>query len=380
MSAGESMRVAVIGAGPIGIEAAWAATRAGHEVVVLEAGEVSDALRQWGALRLFTPWRMNTTAAGRALLGDPSLAGEDCPTAEALVTRYLLPLAAHLDVRTHQRVRGVSRGVLGKSAQIGSPERMGDPFRLLVTTADGESVLTAEVVVDCTGTASDPAPAGMGGLEAPGEAAARAAGKLRHGPVPVADLAGARVALVGDGASAATVLRTLRAQGGTEVWWLTPSAEAPGFASPPDDPLPERRALFVSAREALADPSVRHLPGRYIVRLQTADDVTLHLDDGQTVGVDAVVACTGFRPDGRLHRELQVHTCYASEGPMKLAAALLGGSGDCLAPQVSGPDLLRSPEPGFFLLGSKSYGRRSDFLLATGHRQVDELITLIGAA
>ena len=55
----------------------------------------------------------------------------------------------------------------------------------------------------------------------------------------------------------------------------------------------------------------------------------------ETVRADVVVSCCGFRPRDALWTELQVHQCYATAGPMKLAAALMasagGGSGDCLA-------------------------------------------------
>jgi hypothetical protein len=34
---------------------------------------------------------------------------------------------------------------------------------------------------------------------------------------------------------------------------------------------------------------------------------------------------------------------------------------------------LRTPEPGFFILGAKSYGRNSGFLLRAGWRQVDDV-------
>ena len=67
---------------------------------------------------------------------------------------------------------------------------------------------------------------------------------------------------------------------------------------------------------------------------------------------------------------------------MKLAGHLIstrgGGGGDCLAPSgAGGPELLRSPEPRFFVVGAKSYGRRTDFLLQAGHAQADDLITLL---
>jgi len=53
---------------------------------------------------------------------------------------------------------------------------------------------------------------------------------------------------------------------------------------------------------------------------------------------------------------------------MKLSAALLAasGAGDCLTQQPTGPETLVNPGPGFFILGAKSYGRNSQFLLRTG--------------
>jgi hypothetical protein len=68
---------------------------------------------------------------------------------------------------------------------------------------------------------------------------------------------------------------------------------------------------------------------------------------------------------------------------MSLAAALLKKGhekekpGDCLALAGFGPDSLRSPEPNFFILGHKSYGRRSDFLLRAGREQVRDVFKII---
>ncbi|MCP5116876.1 MAG: monooxygenase, partial [bacterium] len=38
---------------------------------------------------------------------------------------------------------------------------------------------------------------------------------------------------------------------------------------------------------------------------------------------------------------------------------------------------LKNPEPGFFILGSKSYGRRNDFLMRVGWEQVGEVFSLL---
>jgi hypothetical protein len=99
--------------------------------------------------------------------------------------------------------------------------------------------------------------------------------------------------------------------------------------------------------------------------------------DQRTFEVERLIANVGYVPDNRVYLELQVHECYASQGPMKLAAALAGQGGDCLQQASHGPESLRNPEPNFYILGSKSYGRNSNFLLRIGFEQVREVFTLI---
>ena len=96
----------------------------------------------------------------------------------------------------------------------------------------------------------------------------------------------------------------------------------------------------------------------------------------RTVTVDRILALTGYVGDAGLYRQLQVHECYATSGPMKLSAALLGAAGtagDCLAQTRHGVEALKNPEPGFFILGAKSYGRNNTFLLRVGWQQVEEV-------
>lgn len=127
------------------------------------------------------------------------------------------------------------------------------------------------------------------------------------------------------------------------------------------------------------------LPGRIVEALTPAGErVTVTLRNGsaapETVEIDRILSLTGYIGDHTLYRQLQVHECYATSGPMKLAAALLGdASGDCLQQVSHGADSLTSPEPDFFLLGVKSYGRNPTFLLRTGWQQVDEVFGLLAS-
>ncbi len=43
-----------------------------------------------------------------------------------------------------------------------------------------------------------------------------------------------------------------------------------------------------------------------------------------------------------------------------------------------GPETLLNPEPNFFILGQKSYGRSPNYLMRVGWEQVDDVFHLLG--
>ena len=55
-------------------------------------------------------------------------------------------------------------------------------------------------------------------------------------------------------------------------------------------------------------------------------------------------------------------------------------AGDCLDQTSHGVDTLTNPEPGLFILGSKSYGRNNTFLMRVGWEQVSEVFGQLSAA
>lgn len=391
--------ITILGAGPTGLEAALAAAQHGFPFTVYEAADaVAGHIRQWSHVKLFTAWDLNASPRMRRLLaaaGRPVPESADvCPTGGELIAEVLQPAAELPQLRDRLRlgvtVRRIGRRGLLKHEEIGTAERGRRPFRVLVSDAEGnERVEETDVILDCTG-APVPNPIGDGDIPALGEE--NLDGALFH-DIPdleasAADWAGKKILLVGAGHSAQTAVRDLfsLAGFGAEVVWVLRS-ERPDFGEVDDDPLPERARLSAAARLLLEDPppglDVR--TGAVVEALEPKDrrvDVTLRRGDGrETVIVDRVLALTGRVGDHLLYRQLQVHECYATQGPMKLAAALLStGSatgGDCLDQTSQGADTLRNPEPGFFILGSKSYGRRTDFLMRVGWQQVDEVFSLL---
>ncbi len=134
--------VAILGGGPVGLAAAAHVLERGMEPVVLEAGsDVAHAVRQWGHVRMFSPWEYNVDrAAGRLLdaVGWNRPQPDHYPTGAELVAQYLEPLATRTvlkdRIRTKSRVTSVGRvgfdkvkneGPRGGALRDPLPERQG---------------------------------------------------------------------------------------------------------------------------------------------------------------------------------------------------------------------------------------------------------------
>jgi thioredoxin reductase len=377
--------VAVLGAGPTGLEAALAAREAGWEVTVHEAApHAGGHVRAWGHVRMFTPWSMDVSPRAAALVGVPD--PDRCPTGAEYAEQHLDPLAARLGdaVRFRSTVLAVGREGLVKSDAIGTADRARRPFRLLLAGPDGrEHVETADAVLDCTGSYGRPNSTGDGGIPAVGETALGPR-VLREIPdVRARDWAGRDVLLVGAGNSAQTAARDLAAAGARLLWAVR--RPEPDWGAVPGDPLPARTALVDSSRRLAggAVAGVEVVTGVVVEELQRhGDRIAVVLRDRtghrSRAVVDDVVSLTGSVGDAALHAQLQVHQCYATGGPMALAATLLAaGGGDCLTQVSAGVDALRTTEPRFFVLGAKSYGRTPSFLLRIGWEQVDSVVAAL---
>lgn len=419
LMAKSNKRLAVIGAGPIGIEMAIGAALRGMEVEIFErAPSCAAHVQSYEFVQLFSPWSLNTTEAGlKALrsIGAPTPAESEFPTGRELLDGYLLPLVEVLQknpnckgINYNSEVLSIGRGHLLKGESIGGGsmkmpkgkplvelERRETPFRFLICQGEQERYVEGfDFVADCTGCYRQELAnwVGGGGVPAIGERSLRAKQRLWMTIPNVLGternrFAGKRTLVVGSGMSAITTVRNLASlretEQGTSVIWMTRSETDP-FTVIEDDVLPQRKALCELGNNAAAGKveGIDYIGGAAVNAIEQTQNgrfqVTIQCPGSvRTEEVDELIGCCGFHPDSGLYEELQIHQCYASNGPMKLAATLLGASGDCLQQVSAGSDSLKNPEPGFFILGSKSYGRNSAFLLKIGHEQVKTVLDAI---
>lgn len=287
--------VVVVGGGQAALAVGYHLRRAGLEpedgYVVLDAGAAPGGAWQhvWPSLTLFSPAELSSLPGWRM----PTTGTAGMPPARHVVD-YLTRYEQRYDLPVHRPVR------------VTAVRRTGSPGRLAVESNAG--VFEARVVVSATGTWGRPFVPHYPGMEAFRGVQLHSAGYV--GPDR---FAGMRVVVVGGGNTAAQLLAEVSTV--AQTTWVT--LRPPVFL--PDDV--DGRALFAvaTARRKALDaglpdtagvrglgdvvmvPSVRDARERGVLHARgmferlTPDGVVW--PDGTREPAEAVVWCTGFRPD-----------------------------------------------------------------------------------
>jgi thioredoxin reductase len=366
------LRIAVIGAGPIGLEAALYARLNGFSVSIYDRGGIAENVRLWGHPHLFTPFSANITSLGlKAILHEKP--NRDLPAESDIIAgrefrdAYLVPLgeSEHLleSLNLEHSVLHIGRNNQLKKTESEDSRR---PFRLLVRDVKGqERIDVADIVLDCSGTYTSSRWIGDGNIPAVGEMAAR-----QHIATKLEDILGERkghyagrsIVLIGDGYSAAETMCRLASLAeehpATWVFWLTRGARGQPLPRYPNDPFKERDRLAAKANSLATrcDGNLEFHPQTYL------DEVISHgpekgfriagRSNGKPVSweVERVIANVGYRPDRSI----------------------------CAGLRVDEPaGRIETREPGFYILGAKSWGIESGFLLRDGFEQIKQVFAAI---
>ena len=391
MNTHNDLPVAVIGAGPVGLAAAAHLLDRGIEPLILEAGNgVGASVREWGHVRVFSPWEYNVDPVAEQLLNAAGWTAPDpdgYPTGAEILERYLEPLAAlpAIGERLHlsARVVGVGKQGLDKLKDAGRDEA---PFELVVEEDGQERRYLARAVIDASGTWTRPNPLGAGGLPAAGERAH--ADRIAYGIPDVlgADrerYAGRRVLVVGSGHSAFNAILDLVALRDSEpatqiVWAIRGAAPGRKYGGGGADQLPARGALGNAVRGLVEDGSVALNAGFHTRVVTTTSTGRLALSDGERELVaDEVIAATGLRPDLAMLGELRLDLDDRVEAARELAPLIDPNLHSCGSVPPHGVDELSHPDAGIYMVGMKSYGRAPTFLLRTGYEQVRSVVAAL---
>ena len=392
----ETLPVAVIGAGPVGLAAAAHLVQRGLSVKVYEAGAtVASNVQDWGHVRLFSPWKYNTDTAARALLkshGWQAPAGDALPTGSDLYQAYLKPLAETPEmaavIETGAKVTAIARKGADKVLNRGRETK---PFVIAVSNGSGAIRRDlARAVIDASGTWTSPNPLGAAGILAEGEA--EHAENIAYGIPDIlgrdrALYAGKTVLVVGAGHSAANVLldlaRLAELDPRTAIMWATRGPSVVRiYGGGRADQLPARGELGSNLKALVDGGRVSLLSGFGALQVRSAGDkiiVVGNTSEGvREIGpVDRIVVATGQRPDLVLTRELRVDLDPSLESTKALGRLIDPNLHSCGSVLPHGHRELAHPEPGFYTVGVKSYGRAPTFLMLTGYEQVRSVVAAI---
>lgn len=339
-------RLAIVGAGPVGLEAALYARFLGYDIAVFERGRICERLlprRHLPTLMTFrdlcSPLGMRAIMAQQEGYHPPSRDYQ--PTVGEWLDTYLLPLAAtdlladH--IHQHSEVEAVGRAGFLRGELADDPDRGDYALRVLIRDGQGnERIDEFDGVIDASGRAV-PCFLGESGIPAVGELAARRTESARLSHIPpdltmgdAAFMGDHRIVIVGETLDAALSLVATRglAEGypSTRISWITRrliNDESPGPIEEPNANFGEALRQLIREANALA-----HSPQGFELLDGTAIHA-VHRSHGETgtapwrlqligkhagtLECDYLLSNTGYRADDRIARELHVLRCPASD-------------------------------------------------------------------
>ena len=384
----ESLSVAIVGAGPVGLTAAAHLAARHQPFIVLEAGaEVGAAVREWGHVTMFSPWRYTADRVARELLaaeGWQAPPDDALPTGHDLVDQYVAPLGRHPAIAPHVRLNALVTAIGRKDFdKVRTKGREQQPFELHL--ASGE-VVEARAVIDASGTWRRPNPAGSSGFAVPGETAH--ADRIAYGIPDVlgmarARYAGKRVVVVGSGHSAFNVILDLlkladEAPGTGIVWVMRRENLDSVWGGGSADALEARGKLGARAKAAVESGRLTVLSPYRIRSIARAGD-TLAITGAirgnqQDLTADELIVCAGFRPDLEMLGEVRITMDPWLECTSALGPLIDPNEHSCGTVRPHGAKELAHPEQDFYVIGMKSYGRAPTFLLVTGFEQARSVV------
>ncbi len=388
--------VAVIGGGPVGIEAALYARFLGYFVVLFDARRVGSRLRRWNDLPMRGSFGEWTSSLGLAAL-EAQGAIEHLPDADqtvsyrAFVEDYLTHVAKSdlLDecIHINSPVISISRAHYRKHEPESIEDRAEDAFRLLLDgKLRGEYTQLADIVLDCSGDGRLPAGIGPGGGMAVGQQALQ-----QHFEIGPRDLLGKdRDRFVGKhtvmfGANgiashnAVQFIQLAMENPGTRVTWVVPKGTEhhdwlkQAAAIHPDLAIEINRILGGDSNGAVhidawgAESISRNEKGTWQVKLLVGDEDTVDMNAD-------VVLVSEFQDAWRFTDGLAID--LSPDRRMTTQAhQWLAVQGNSL--EIT-PDSFVTSEPHYYVLGRKSVAGDSRFTLANARQQIRQVFAMIG--
>jgi thioredoxin reductase len=390
-----NLPVVIIGAGPVGMAAAAHLTKRNIPFLLFEAGNnVGTSVASWEHIKVFSPWKYNIDKAAKELLlqthwTEPE--PDQLHTGREFIDRYLVPVSQlpiiNHSIHTNSKVIAIGKKGLDKMKNANR-----DTLPFLVRVKQGTSIhsFEARAVIDASGTWLMPNPLGSGGNFAIGET--ENSQQIFYGIPGVLSkfkwrYANKNIAVVGGGHSAINTILELEKLKQefpqTEINWILRKHQVSDvYGGKEDDALEARGQLGIRIERLISEDRINVYTPFEISEIRKVNEGLVLIGEQygrkkQLPGVDEIIANTGSRPDFSFLREVRLNISNSIESVDALAELIDPNIHSCGSIRPHGEKELQHPDKGFYIAGSKSYGRAPTFLMATGYEQVRSIAAAI---
>ncbi len=335
MQINETTQVAIVGAGPTGVEMAVALTRAEIPFLLFDAGQVGNTLTWWPKHTRFF-----STSERIAIPGLPlTIFDQQHPTNDDYLA-YLRGVVQQFGIQIHAYEPVLTLAKLVEGGFLLTTETKGERRRY-----------QAAFVILATGGMAEPRLLDIPGEELP---------HVSHYLNDPHDYFQQKLLVVGGRNSAVEyALRCWRA--GAEVSLSYKKPELPKASIKP--------ALYQDIETVIREDKLRFLPGTVPVEI-TMHEVLLAATDAQgtlmageitRLPCDFVLLCTGYQADMTLFRQLGIELIGVEEAP------------------IYHPETMETTVPDVFVLGTAAGGSQSKFthFIETSHVHVPKILAAI---
>lgn len=327
-----SHEVAIVGAGPIGLELAVALKQAGIDYVQFDASQIGSTIAWYPVDMLF-----HSRADRLAIAGVPiQIPDQQKPKREEYLA-YLRAVAQQFDlrIRSFERVERI--------------ERRGERFHLTTRNPDGVQRYDVRFVVLAIGAMHAPRLLGISGEDSP---------HVAHYFRDPHDYFGRRLLIVGGRNSAVEAAIRCQRAGAT----VTLSYRRSDF-----DPQKVKWWLLPEVRGMIADARIRFLPNTTPREIRGTSVLLENVDDGSMseIAADAVLVLTGYSQDTTLFEQLGVRLEADAHHP------------------AYDPQTMETNVPGVFVAGTAIAGTplsKVSVIVETCHIHVPRIVAAISGA
>jgi len=356
-------QVVIIGAGPIGLAMAARLVESKISFLIIERGiSVGANILEWGDVQLFTDWQESVDYRSYQLFkkfdASISLPSQN-PTGKELTNDFLIGLSSVPPIKENLVLESTVTKIKYKSAS--------SLFEVNYIQHGSERKIHSDIVIDASGTWNN--------LNTLGDHESKVDPFVYYG-IPdkemiAKEMNSGTIAVVGNGHSAMNSLMSLSAHSNAELLWIIRSQEPRMGKSK----VGGKSDLLEELVSQLLQTSRVKLVNNFSIKSVEVEEGQLNLrknESSNLIEVDKLIINAGAKPNYSFLDNIELRLDHKYQVAIPLSDRIDPSKHSCDTVSYTLDDTLLTDIP-YYVVGMKSFGKASNFLLSSGYIILDHL-------